>query len=294
MPGAIDIVVNPFTSVEIQKGQNGFDENFMEQIRMPDDMRGGVSVERYAGIMDEAGIDHSLLIAVRAGGRQMKYSIEIPYEQVAAYCDHMPTRYSGLAGVDPLLGMEQLRDLEYAVKELGFVGAHSYPHWFRLPPDAPQWYPIYAKCCELDIPIMMQVGQNLIYQKDVRLPSVARPILLDQIAIDFPELRLIGIHVGTPWADEMIAMAWKHENVFVGIDAYAPKHLPGSLVHYMNSYGSSKVLFGTDWPVIDPRRAMKEVADYQLRPAALQQILRENALRVFPTLAERMAGGEAA
>ena len=203
----------------------------------------------------------------------MKYNIEIPYEQVADYCRQMPGQYSGLAGVDPFLGMQQLADLEYAVKELGFVGAHSYPHWFRLPPDAPQWYPIYAKCCELDIPIMMQVGQNLIYQKDVRLPSVARPILLDQIAIDFPELRLIGIHVGTPWADEMIAMAWKHENVFIGIDAYAPKHLPASLVHYMNSYGSHKVLFGTDWPVIDPRRAMREVADYNLRPESLAAYL---------------------
>lgn len=224
MSGIIDIVVNPFTAVEIQKKQNGFDADFMEQVRMPEDMREGVSMEQYTHIMDEAGVEHSLLIAVRAGGRQMKYAIEVPYEQVSAYCNAAPTRYSGLAGVDPFMGMEQLYDLEYAVKELGFIGAHSYPHWFRLPPDAPQWYPIYAKCCELDVPIMMQVGQNLIYQEHVRLPSVARPILLDQIAIDFPELRLIGIHVGTPWADEMIAMAWKHKNVFIGIDVYAPKH----------------------------------------------------------------------
>lgn len=289
MAGAIDIVVNPFTSTEIEKKQNGFDENFMEQIRMPADMRGGVSMERYAEIMDEAGVDHSLLIAVRAGGRHMKYSIEVPYEQVAAYCDAMPSRYSGLAGVDPFMGMEQLRDLEYAVKELGFVGAHSYPHWFRLPPDAPQWYPIYAKCCELDIPLMMQVGQNLIYKEHVRLPSVAKPILLDQIAIDFPELRLIGIHVGVPWTDEMIAMAWKHKNVFIGIDAYAPKHLPKSLVHYMNSYGSEKVLFGTDWPVIDPRRAVDEVRAFDLRSESLERVMRKNALKVFPTLERRLA-----
>ena len=290
MVKAIDIVVNPFTAVEIAGKQNGFDANFMDQVRMPADMRGGVSMERYAAIMDEAGVEHSLLIAVRAGGRQMKYSIEIPYEQVAGYCNAMPARYSGLAGVDPFMGMQQLRDLEYAVRELGFVGAHCYPHWFRLPPDAPQWYPIYAKCCELDIPIMMQVGQNLIYQKEVRLPSVARPILLDQIAIDFPELKLIGIHVGTPWVSEMIAMAWKHENVFIGIDAYAPKHLPAELIHYMNSYGSHKVLFGTDWPVIDPRRAVREVEDHGLRPGPYEQVMRTNALAVFPQLHERLVG----
>ena len=288
--GAIDIVVNPFTSVEVEKKQNGFDEVFMDQVRMPQSMRGGISIEDYAGIMDEAGIDHSLLIAVRAGGRDFKYGIEVPYEQVADYCTEMPTRYSGLAGVDPFMGMQQLRDLEYAVKELGFVGAHSYPHWFRLPPDAPQWYPIYAKCCELDIPIMMQVGQNLIYQKHVRLPSVARPILLDQIAIDFPELKLIGIHVGTPWVDEMIAMAWKHQNVFIGIDAYAPKHLPQSLIHYINSYGQDKVLFGTDWPVIDPRRAVKEIEDHTLRPEPQKKLMRGNALNVFSKINNRLAG----
>jgi hypothetical protein len=286
---AIDIVCNPFTAVEIANRQTGFDERFMDQVRMPQDMRAGVSIERYAAVMDEAGVDHSLLIAVRAGDRRMQGSIEIPYDQVADYCRAMPSRYSGLAGVDPFRGMEQLRDLEYAVKRLGFVGAHAYPHWFRLPPDAPQWYPIYAKCCELGVPIMMQVGQNLIYQKDVRLPSVARPILIDQIAIDFPELKIIGIHVGIPWADEMIAMAWKHENVFIGIDAYAPKHLPASVIRYMDSYGVEKTLFGTDWPVIDPRRAVRELRDYELKPKTYERVLRKNALNVFAGLEKKLA-----
>lgn len=286
--GAIDIVMNPFTPQEVAKGQTGYDENFMAQIRMPEDMRGGLTIERHLEIMDEAQVDHALLIAVRAGDPLRKGSFEIPYAQVADYVAAHPTRFSGLAGVDPTRGMQQLYDLEEAVREHDFVGAHSYPHWFSLPPDAPQWYPIYSKCCELDIPIMMQVGQNLIYQKDVRLPSVARPILLDRIAIDFPELKLIGIHVGTPWADEMIAMAWKHANVFIGIDAYAPKHLPKSLIRYMDSYGSHKVLFGTDWPVIDPRRGRSEVEEFGLRDESFRQVMRDNALAVFPSLAARM------
>jgi uncharacterized protein len=135
---------------------------------------------------------------------------------------------------------------------------------------------------------MMQVGQNLIYQKDVRLPSVARPILLDRVAIDFPELTLIGIHIGVPWTDEMIAMAWKHERVFIGLDAYAPKHLPPALLRYMDSYGSQKVLFGTDWPVIDPRRGVAEMIAHDLRPEPFRRIMRENALAVFPRMAARM------
>ena len=283
----IDIVVNLFGPDEVRAGQTGFDAQFMDQVRMPAELREGVGPDDYVRIMDEAGVEHSLLIAVRAGDRNWKGSFEIPYDQVARWVDKHPTRFSGLAGADPTRGMEQLRDLERAAS-LGFVGVHAYPHWFRMAPDAALWYPIYAKCCELDLPYMLQVGQNLIYQEDVRLPSVGRPILLDQVAIDFPELTIIGIHVGTPWADEMIAMAWKHERVFIGIDAYAPKHLSPNLVHYMNSYGSQKVLFGTDWPVIDPRRGVNEMQDHTLRPEAYDDVMRNNAIRVFPKMAARM------
>ncbi|WP_298924381.1 amidohydrolase family protein [uncultured Ramlibacter sp.] len=281
MHRAIDIVVNLFTPQEVAAGQTGFDASFTTQVRMPEHMKTGVSIDDYLRKMDAAGIERSLLIAVRAGDQRMKGSFEIPYEQVAQWCRKHPDRFSGLAGVDPYRGMQGLRDLEHAVRELGFVGAHVYPHWFRLAPNEALYYPYYAKCCELDVPIMMQVGQNLIYQKDVRLPSVARPILLDQIAIDFPELKLLGIHIGVPWTDEMIAMAWKHENVYIGIDAYAPKYLPQALKHYMNSYGSHKVMFGTDWPVIDPERAVAEMVAHDFRPEAMRQIMRDTAIKVF-------------
>ena len=285
--GAIDIVVNAFTPQEVENNQTGFDANFMAQVRMPEEMRGGVTIEDYLRKMDAAGIERSLLIAVRAGEPAWQGSFEIPYQQIAQYCDAYPDRFSGLAGVDPTRGIQQLKELDHAVKELGFVGAHFYPHWFRMPPDSALCYPIYSRCEELGIPIMMQVGQNLIYQKDVRLPSVAKPILLDQVAIDFPNLVLIGIHIGVPWTDEMIAMAWKHENVYIGIDAYAPKHLPASLKHYMNSYGSHKVMFGTDWPVIDPERAVSEIHEHALRPESLEKVMRGNAVKVFRLKADK-------
>ena len=279
--GSIDIVANLFTSQEITNDQVGIDQDFMAQIRMPPAMRKGVSIPQYIAKMDSAGIDRSLIVAVRAGDMRMKGSFEIPYERVFEVCKKNPDRFSGLAGVDPYRGMQGLRDLERAVKDYGFVGAHLYPHWFGLAPDHAKYYPYYAKCCELDIPIMMQVGHNLIYQRDRRLPSVGRPICLDQVAIDFPELKLLGIHIGIPWTDEMISMAWKHENVFIGVDAYAPKHWPQQLVHYLNTYGRHKVLFGTDWPVIDPERAVAEIDALDLRPEARAMLMRDNALRVF-------------
>jgi predicted TIM-barrel fold metal-dependent hydrolase len=279
--GFIDIVCNVYTPDAVRENRTGIDEAFKEQVRMPPAMRPGVSTADYLRKMDKAGIERSLLIAVRAGDLRVRGSFEIPYEMVAEMCRQHPDRFSGLAGVDTTRGMQGLRDLEHAVNKLGFVGAHWYPHWFGIPPDAPQIYPYYAKCCELDIPIMMQVGHNLVYQKDRRLPSVAKPILLDQVAIDFPELALIGIHIGVPWTDEMISMCWKHENIFTAGDAYAPKHWPKQYVHYANSYGMSKVLFGTDWPVIDPERAVKEVGELGLKPEAHKLMMRDNALRIF-------------
>ncbi len=279
--GAIDIVVNLRTSKEFSSGAVASDSSFQDKVRQSSNIRQGVEVEEYMGMMDEAGISRSILCAVRCGDLRVKGSTELKYERVYEVCKQYPDRFSGAAGVDPTRGMQGLRDLEKAVREYGFVAAHWYPHWFAMPPDAAQIYPYYAKCCELDIPIMMQVGQNLIYQKDRRLPSVAKPILLDQVAIDFPELKIIGIHLGTPWVDEMISMCWKHDNVFMAGDAYAPKYWPPAAVHYANSYGQDKFMFGTDWPVVDPRRAMKEVAEHNFRPAAKAKILRNNAIKVF-------------
>ncbi len=281
MAGAIDIVCNPFTPEAVANGWTGLDEAFKAQVRMPEEMRGGVTIEDYLVKMDRAGIERSLLIAVRAGDINVKGGFELPYEVVRDMCAAHPDRFSGLAGIDPFRGMQGVRDLEHAVKELGFVGAHLYPHWCGLPPDHAKYYPFYTKCAELDVPIMMQVGHNLVYSRERRLPSVGRPICLDQVAIDFPELRLIGIHIGIPWTDEMISMCWKHENVYTAGDAYAPKYWPPNYVHYANSYGRHKVMFGTDWPVIDPERAVAEVEELGLREESKRMLMRENALRVF-------------
>ncbi len=284
MAGYIDIVCNLYDPESVKKDQTGIDRNFKQKVRMDPKLWGGITVSDYLRKMDRAGIERSLLIAVRAGDLNVRGSFELPYERVAKVCAKHPDRFSGLAGVDPTRGIAQLKDLDYAVNELGFVGAHLYPHWFGLAPDHARYYPIYARCEELGIPIMMQIGHNLVYSKERRLPSVGRPITLDAVAIDFPTLKLLGIHIGVPWTDEAISMAWKHDNVYLAGDAYAPKHWPASFVHYANTYGSHKVLFGTDWPVIDPERAVAEVAALNLWPESHAKLMRENALAVFDRL----------
>ena len=279
--GAIDIVVNPYTPEVVAAGHAPTDGNFRSKVGIAGNDRGGLSLEDYIAKMDRAGIERSLLVANRCGDLRIKGSTEVPYAIVAEMCRKYPHRFSGLAGIDPTRGIAGLRELDVAVKEYGFVGAHLYPHWFGKAPDAAIYYPYYARCAELGIPLMMQVGQCLVYQTDRRLPSVGRPIALDQVAIDFPELTLIGIHLGYPWVDEMISVCWKHPNVYMAGDAYAPKHWPAQAIQYANTYGQDKFMFGTDWWVIDPERAMQEVLALDFRPAPLRKILRDTAARIF-------------
>ena len=174
-----------------------------------------------------------------------------------------------------------MRRLEYALRALGFIGAHLYPHWFEMAPDHRKYYPFYAKCVELNVPIQMQVGHCLLYSRERPLPSVGRPITLDTVACDFPELKLIGIHTGWPWVEEMISVSWKHPNVYIGTDAYAPKYWKPELIRFIDSWGQNKVLFGTDFPVIEFRRATSEVNDLKLKPKSKENLMWKNAARVY-------------
>lgn len=92
---------------------------------------------------------------------------------------------------------------------------------------------------------------------------------------------MVAIHIGVPWTGEMVAMAWKHETVFIGVDAYAPKHRPAELVHNLNTYGRDKVLFGSDRPVIDPERTIQEIDAMEIRPETRRLPMRDNALKIF-------------
>ncbi len=253
---------------------------FRDQLNLGSDASDGLGVGGLLSGMDSAGIDLSFLLAVRAGDMRMQGSFEIPYARVAAVCAHHPDRFRGLAGIDPTKGMTGLRELEHAVRDLGFVGAHVYPHWFDMAPDDRRLYPYYAKCCELDIPVQVQVGHALIYDPTRPPRSQGHPMALDRIACDLPETKLIGSHIGIPWADEMISVAFKHPNVRIMTDAYPPSKWPAQLVDFLKGPGLGKVIFGTDWPVVDPMRALAQI-DRMALPDAARDALMGGAARQF-------------
>lgn len=277
---AIDAVVNIRTAeaLALQPDRRRF---YVNKMRVKEETFDAVSLEGMLARMDASGIERSFLIAARVGVKHHPACYHVPYELVADAVQKYPDRFSGLAGVDPTEGMSGVRALEHAVREYGFIGAHTYPHWYELSPDHARYYPFYAKCVELDIPIQMQVGQSMVYDPSYPRRSVGRPICIDAVACDFPELKLVGIHVGIPWTEEMIAMAWKHANVYIGCDAHSPRYWPASFVHYINSFGQDKVIFGTDYPVLDFERTLREIDALNLRPVALEKLLRGNAMRLY-------------
>ena len=277
---AIDAVANIWTPEALSHRPNWTDDFFIGKVKGKHDA-GGVSLEQMLEQMDAANIEYAFLVAAKTGRPGLPGCYHMPPEVVAKAVEKYPNRFFGLVGVDPYQGMDGVRALEDAVKNMGFIGAHLYPHWFELPPNHAKYYPYYAKCIELDIPIQMQVGQSLIYAKENRCRSVGRPIYLDDIACDLPELKLIGSHVGIPWHEEMIAMAWKHENVYICTDAHSPKYWPESVWKYLNSYGQDKVIFGTDFPVLRFERTRKEIEERNLKPEARRKFLRDNAVRVY-------------
>ena len=277
---AIDVVVNIWTP-EALAGRPDRRSFYRDKIGVDEATFTGISSDAMLRRMDAANIARAFLIAAKVGTAHHPACYHVPYALVAAAVAAHPDRFSALAGLDPTEGMAGVRALERAVQDHGFIGAHAYPHWFELAPDHAKWYPFYAKCVELDIPVQLQVGQSLIYDPRHPRRSVGQPITLDAVACDFPELRIIGIHLGIPWIDEMMAMAWKHANVFIGTDAHSPRHWPAQFVQFVNTYGQNKVLFGTDFPVLDFVRTRSEIAALALRPGPLAKLLRGNARRVY-------------
>ncbi len=277
----IDAVCNLFTP-EIVASRPAWSKEFLSgKIGSLPKHVDGVSLNGHLELMDEAKIERAFLLAPKMGRVGLPESWQLDPKIVLAAVEKHPDRFSGIIGIDPYTGMRGVRELEIMVKEYGFIGAHSYPHWFELPPDHARFYPFYAKCTELDVPIQMQVGHCLRYSNDNPLPSVGNPSTIDTIACHFPELKIIGIHIGWPWTEEMIAVAYKHPNVYIGSDAYAPKYWDPKFIHYINTFGQDKVIFGTDWPVISHLRARKEIAELNLLESSETKFMRENAKSLY-------------
>jgi hypothetical protein len=174
--------------------------------------------------------------------------------------------------------MAAVRELRRRVKE-GFVGLRVVPWLWDAPPTDRRYYPLFAECVESAVPFCTQVGHT----GPLRPSETGRPIpYIDQVALDFPELVIVCGHVGYPWTEEMVAVARKHENVYIDTSAYTIKRLPEELVRFVKTgTGQRKVLFGTNYPMIAHTHALAGLDELGLDDEARSDFLHGNAERVF-------------
>jgi uncharacterized protein len=222
--------------------------------------------------MDEAGVSQSLISAWVA-----PRNIMISNDEVAGFVAQAPDRLIGVGSVDISKPMVAVREIRRCVEELGFKAIRVLPWLWELPPTDRRFYPVYTACCELGVPYCTQIGHT-----GPLMPSeVGRPIYLDQVALDFPELVIIGGHIGYPWTEEAIAVATKHENVYIDTSAYTAKRFPPALVDYIRRHGRQKVLFGTNYPMITPAQALADLNSLGLDDPVKTLFLGKNAQRIF-------------
>jgi uncharacterized protein len=232
-----------------------------------------LSIEQTLALMDEAGVEKLMLSAwCRPEGWVFTN------DEVAEYTRAYPDRFVGVATVDLARPVAAVAELQRAVNELGFKALRIVPWLWKLPPNHRLYYPLYVKCVELDIPFCTQVGHT-----GPLMPSeTGRPVpYLDEVALDFPELRIVAGHIGHPWTDEMIGLAWKHDNIFIDTSAYLPAYYPPQLLHYLKTYGKDKVLFGSNFPQLSHSKCMQQVRELGLTAEVEAGFLYGNARRVF-------------
>ena len=174
--------------------------------------------------------------------------------------------------------MDAVRQVRRCVDELGFKGIRIVQWFWNLPVTDRRYYPVFAECIQQDIPVCLQVGHT-----GPLCPSEpGRPIpYIDQVALEFPELKMVCGHVGYPWTQEMIAVATKHTNVFIDTSAYTARRFPPELIQFMKTNGKKKVLFGTNYPMITPAKCLENLGALDLSNEVRTLFLFENARRIF-------------
>ena len=223
--------------------------------------------------MDEADVGTSLLSAWYGPTGAL-----ITNEEVAENIAEAPGRFRGLASADIRHPAEAVREIRSWIETDEFVGVRVVPWLWDLPPNDRRFYPIYVACVEAGVPLCTQIGHT----GPLCRSEPGRPIpYLEDVLLDFPELTVVGGHVGFPWIDEVISLAHKFPNFHVDTSAYALHRLPSDLVSFLKHEGKSRVMFGTNWPMLAPKRCLSGLDRLELSDEAKEMFLAGNARRVF-------------
>lgn len=261
----MDRVIDAWVNVGLSDAPAAWQKQVAEQLfkRSPDDVFRAFSVDEIVGAMDATGVARAIL-TLRA---------DRPSKEVLKFGEAHPERFAYSALVDPRGGMKVLRELAALARQQPVRLARVIPCTIGLPPDDRAYYPMYAKCVELELPVSVNTGLP-----GPMLPGKLQdPMHLDEVCLFFPELVLVMANGAAPWWSAAIALMAKYKNLYMMTSAYAPKYLPRELLDFMNTRGADRVMFATDFPFLTMERCIAEARALDLRDGVLDRYLYANA-----------------
>ncbi len=224
------------------------------------------------GEMDHFGIEKAML---GIGGRA-----DIERSNTQRALKEHPDRFFASYEVDPNRGMDGVRDLVHAYEEFGIKAATAFPAGMvpQVPINDKKFYPVYAKCIELDIPICITTGVP-----GPRVPMLCQKTeLLDEVCWFFPELRVVMRHGAEPWDALAVKLMLKWPNLYYSTSAFAPKYYPKTVIDFANTRGADKVMYAGYFPMgLSLERIFEDMQQVPFRDHVWPKFLHENARRVF-------------
>jgi predicted TIM-barrel fold metal-dependent hydrolase len=209
----------------------------------------------------------------------------ISNEEIAEDCARHPDVLIPFASIDPHKGRAGVREARRLAERYGVRGFKFHPSLQGFSPDEPMAFPLYQAIEELGVPALFHSGQTGIGAGvpgggGIRL-RYSNPMLVDEVAASFPDLRIVLAHPSFPWQDEALAVATHKPLVHIDLSGWSPKYFPPQLIRYANTLLRDKVLFGSDYPVLTPDRWLADFAALDIKPEVRPRILKDNAARLL-------------
>ncbi len=206
-------------------------------------------------------------------------------EEIAEAAAEHPDMLIPFASVDPARGAAGVRAARRLVEGSGVRGFKFHPSLQGFEPNDRRHYPLYAELEALGVPALFHTGQTGIGAglpggRGIKL-RYSDPMLLDDVAADFPGLTIILAHPSVPWQDAAISIATHKANVYIDLSGWSPKYFPPQLVRAANTMLRTKVLFGSDYPLLRPERWLRDFAALDIRDEVRPMIMKDNAVRAL-------------
>ena len=207
------------------------------------------------------------------------YGAKSNNDSVISFVKAYPNKFIGFVGLDPHKGMKAIAELNAAVTDIGMRGAAVDPYLAQIYANDAKYYPIYSKCCELDVPIVFTTGPATLVPNAI-IDHVA-PRYIDIVARDFPELKIVISHGGYPWVNEAIIVAERNRNVYIDLSEYEYAPMADAYIQAANTMIPDKILYASAHPFVDFKEALKKYEQLQFKDDVRQKILYDNAARLL-------------